>query len=422
MQKVLILTYYWPPSSGAGVQRWLKFSKYLPAFGWEPVILTVDPEYASYPATDKTLGKDVSDGIVIYRTSATDYFRFYRKDKTKVPTAGFATSGEAGLISKVLRFVRGNFFIPDPRRGWNKYAFRKACELIESENIKHIITTSPPHSTQLVGMKLKKRYPGIRWIADLRDPWTDIYYYSMFYHTLPARLIDRRLERNVLGSADRIITVGKTLKNLFISKLPSIKEKISVITNGFDEDDFSGITSTIPDKLTITYTGTLSDSYPLKGFLDAVEAFLGEGNEIKLRFVGMVSKRQKDLIVSEIGNESVEFIPYVDHIAAIRYMHETSALLLIIPEHQSSKCILTGKLFEYIATGKPVISIGPVDGDAAEIIEATSSGISFDPSDSASITSYLTQISGKSFKLKPEISEYSRLSLTSALSDILRET
>ena len=136
----------------------------------------------------------------------------------------------------------------------------------------------------------------------------------------------------------------------------------------------------------------------------------------------MVSKRQKDLIVSEIGNESVEFIPYVDHIAAIRYMHETSALLLIIPEHQSSKCILTGKLFEYIATGKPGISIGPVDGDAAEIIEATSSGISFDPSDSASITSYLTQISGKSFKLKPEISEYSRLSLTSALSEILRET
>jgi glycosyltransferase involved in cell wall biosynthesis len=422
MEKVLIITYYWPPSSGAGVQRWLKFSKYLPSFGWEPVILTVDPEYAAYPATDKTLGKDVSDSIEIYRTAATDYFRFYRKDKTKVPAAGFASSGEVGLSSKVVRFIRGNFFIPDPRRGWNKYAFRKACELIESENIKHIITTSPPHSTQLVGMKLKKRYPGIRWIADLRDPWTDIYYYSKFYHTLPARLIDKSLERNVLGSADRIITVGKTLKNLFISKLPSIKEKISVITNGFDEDDFSGITLTTPEKLTITYTGTLSDSYPLKGFLDAAEEFHREGNEMKLRFVGMVAKSQKDLIVSKVGNDSVEFIPYVDHIAAIRYMHETTALLLIIPDHPSSKCILTGKLFEYIATGKPVISVGPPDGDAAEIIEATSAGISFGYNDSGSIASYLRQIPGKSYKGRPKISDYSRLSLTSALSDILRDT
>ncbi len=421
-KKVLIITYYWPPSSGAGVQRWLKFSKYLPSFGWEPVILTVDPEYAAYPATDMTLGKDVSDGIEVHRTAATDYFRFYRKDKSKVPTAGFASSGEGGFRSKVLRFIRGNFFIPDPRRGWNSYAFRKACELIESGNIKHIITTSPPHSTQIVGMKLRKKYPGIRWIADLRDPWTDIYYYSMFYHTLPAKLIDRRLERNVLDSSDRIITVGKTLKDLFISKLPSIKEKISVITNGFDEDDFSGITSTNPDKLTITYTVTLSDSYPLKSFLDAVEEYLKEGNEIKLRFVGMVAKSQKDLILSKAGNDSVEFVPFVDHIAAIRYMHDTTALLLLIPDHPSSKCILTGKLFEYLATGKPVISIGPADGDAAEIIEATSSGISFDYNDYASIETFLRQIAGKSFMKKAEISEYSRLSLTSALSDILRDT
>jgi glycosyltransferase involved in cell wall biosynthesis len=422
MQKVLIITYYWPPSSGAGVQRWLKFSKYLPSFGWEPVILTVDPDYAAYPAVDKTLEKDVNDGIEIYKTSATDYFRFYRKDKTKVPSAGFASSDDAGVTAKILRFIRGNFFIPDPRRGWNKYAFRKACELIEGGNIKHIITTSPPHSTQLVGMKIKKRYPSVRWIADLRDPWTDIYYYSMFYHTFPARALDRYLEKKVLGSADRIITVGKTLTNLFVSKLPDIKGKISVITNGFDEDDFTGIASAIPEKLTITYTGTLSDSYPLKGFLDAAEGFLSEGNELRLRFVGMVSRNQKDLIVSKMGINTVEFIQHVDHIAAIRYMHETSALLLIIPDHPSGKCILTGKLFEYIATGKPVICIGPVDGDAAEIIDATSSGAAFDYNDSHSVGLFLKQILNRNNKVRSEISEYSRRSLTASLADVLKET
>jgi glycosyltransferase involved in cell wall biosynthesis len=421
MQKVLIITYYWPPSSGAGVQRWLKFSKYLPSSGWEPVILTVDPSYAAYPAVDRTLEKDVSDGIEIHRTIATDYFRFYKKDKTKVPTAGFASSDDTGFKSKILRFIRGNFFIPDPRRGWNKYAFRKACELIESGKINHIITTSPPHSTQLVGMKIKKRFPGVRWIADLRDPWTDIYYYSMFYHTFLAKAIDRRLEKKVLGSADRIITVGKTLKDLFISKLPEIKSKISVITNGFDEDDFIGITATVPEKLTITYTGTLSDSYPLKGFLDAAESFLKDGNDLILRFVGMVSKNQKDLIISKTGKDSVEFIPYVDHIAAIRYMHETTALLLIIPDHPSSKCILTGKLFEYMATGKPVICIAPPDGDAAEIIEATSSGAAFDYTDSASVGKFLREIRNNNNKVRPEISEYSRRSLTATLADILME-
>jgi len=421
MQKVLIITYYWPPSSGAGVQRWLKFSKYLPSFGWEPVILTVDPGHAAYPAVDKTLEMDVSDDIEVYKTPATDYFRFYRKDKTKVPTAGFASSDDPGLRSKILRFVRGNFFIPDPRRGWNKYALRKACELIEAGSIKHIITTSPPHSTQLVGMKIKKRYPEVRWIADLRDPWTDIYYYSMFFQTFPARIIDRNLEKKVLRSADRIITVGKTLKNLFISKLPGIKAKISVITNGFDEDDFSGITPVIPEKLTITYTGTLSDSYPLNVFLDAAESFIREGNDLMLRFVGMVSKNQKDLILSKTGTDSVEFIPYVDHIAAIRYMHESTALLLIIPDHPSGKCILTGKLFEYMAAGKPVICIGPVDGDAAEIIEATSSGTAFGYNDSNSVGLFLKQIFSKNYKARSEISEYSRRSLTAALTDILRE-
>jgi glycosyltransferase involved in cell wall biosynthesis len=237
MPKVLIVTYYWPPGSGAGVQRWLKFSKYLPSLGWEPVILTVDPGYASYPAIDNTLEKDIPESIKVYKTKATDYFRIYKKDKSGIPSAGFANSDESGFKAKILRFIRGNFFIPDPRKGWNKFAFRKACEIIEQEKISFVITTSPPHSTQLIGLKLKKKYPAINWIADLRDPWTDIYYYSMFYHTFLARSIDRLLEKKVLLGADRIITVGKSLKELFSGKAEGLGRKIRVITNGFDDDD-----------------------------------------------------------------------------------------------------------------------------------------------------------------------------------------
>ncbi|MCX6255194.1 MAG: glycosyltransferase, partial [Bacteroidia bacterium] len=235
MNKVLIITYYWPPSGGAGVQRWLKFSRYLPQFGWEPAILTVDPEYAAYPVIDNSLTDDLPLSIKVHRTHAINYFSIYKKDKSKIPTAGFANSVDNTLKGKILRFIRGNFFIPDPRRGWNKYAFKKACEIIETEGIKHVITTSPPHSTQLIGLKIRKKYPGIKWIVDLRDPWTDIYYYKQFYPTFISKIIDRGFERSVLKNADRIITVGPSLKDLFSLKLKGIANKIEVITNGYDE-------------------------------------------------------------------------------------------------------------------------------------------------------------------------------------------
>ena len=342
MNKVLIVTYYWPPSGGAGVQRWLKFSKYLPEFGWEPIILTVDPEYAAYPVTDFSLNDDLPSSIRVYPTPAINYFGIYRKNKSKIPTAGFANSIDKTLKGKIFRFIRGNFFLPDPRKGWNKYAFKKACELIEKEGIINIITTSPPHSTQLIGLKIKKKYPALNWIADLRDPWTDIYYYKQFYPTLISRRIDQRFEKSVLKKADKIITVGVSLKNLFSSKIKGVEYKTEVITNGYDEDDFTGITPIIPAMFTITYVGTLSDIYPIVGFLNAVQIFKDKGNEIILRFVGTVSQNQKDLIQSKSEDSILEFIPNVDHTAAIQYMINTSVLLLIIPDHQSNKSIITG--------------------------------------------------------------------------------
>jgi glycosyltransferase involved in cell wall biosynthesis len=420
MKKVLIITYYWPPGSGAGVQRWLKFSKYLPESGWEPVILTVDPEYATYPATDKSMEAEISPDLKIFKTRATDYFRVYSRDKNKIPSAGFASNNDSGIKSKFLRFVRGNFFIPDPRKGWNKYAFKKACELIGNGDINHIITTSPPHSTQLIGLKLKKKYPGIKWIADLRDPWTDIYYYDQFYPTFLSKTIDRKFEHSILLSADKIITVGKSLKDLFSKKLPGIKDKIEIISNGFDEDDFNGLNSTDPEKFTVSYIGTLSDSYPIKGFLDAINSIKEKGTDVCLKFVGTISPKQKELILSRVDESAVEFIHYVDHKAAIRYMLETTLLLLIIPDHQSNKSILTGKLFEYIASGKAVICVGPVKGDAADILEIAGNGKTFNYTDIEGMAVYLENlILNPDNSKKSENTLFSRRNLTRVLSGIL---
>jgi len=419
-KKVLIITYYWPPSGGAGVQRWLKFAKYLPESGWEPVILTIDPEYAAYPVTDNSLASELPLSVKIHKTPAIDYFSIYKKDKSRIPAAGFANSVDNTLKGKLLRFIRGNFFIPDPRKGWNKYAFKKACEIIGTEGIKHVITTSPPHSTQLIGLKIKKKYPGIKWIADLRDPWTDIYYYEQFYPTFISRIIDSGFEKNVLKNADRIITVGASLKSLFSSKVKGVENKTDVVTNGYDEIDFEGLIPSSPGILTISYTGTLSDAYPIEGFLDALCSLKEEGTNFRLRFIGTVSPARKELILSKTGNSVVEFIPYVDHAAAIRYMLDATVLLLIIPDHQSSNSIITGKLFEYIATGKPLICLGPADGDAAAIIRSVGGGKTYNYNDKTAIVNFLLQSADNMpHPLKNQSTKYSRKELTRHISGIL---
>jgi glycosyltransferase involved in cell wall biosynthesis len=392
MQKVLIVTYYWPPGSGAGVQRWLKFSKYLPEYGWVPVILTVDPDFAAYPALDQSLAEEVPKDLIVHKTRATDWFRLYRKDKSRIPSSGFATNEGKSFSDRITRFIRGNFFIPDPRKGWNKFAFREACSIISAEKITHLITTSPPHSTQLIGLKLKKRFPGIKWIADLRDPWTEIYYYDQFYPTPIARKIDSALELNVLKSADKIITVGISLADLFQQKVPALKGKFEVVSNGYDAEDFSGLTASTPAIFTISYIGTLPDSYPVSGFLKALDVLREKGIDHKLRFTGFVSQNQKRLIFSVAGESGTEFIPYVSHARAIAHMLNSSALLIIIPDHKSNKSIITGKLFEYLASSKPVICLGPSDGDAARIIEDCGHGKTFHYEDFKGISEYLATL------------------------------
>ena len=418
MNKVLIITYYWPPGGGAGVQRWLKFAKFLPEYGWEPVILTVDPEYAAYPAIDTSLTQDLPETLQIYRTRAIDWFRIYSADKSKIPSAGFASNPQHSFKGRVSRFIRGNFFIPDPRRGWNRFAFKKACELLEKEKIVTIVTTSPPHSTQLIGIKLKKKYPNLKWIADIRDPWTDIYYYNQFYPTLISKMIDSGYERQVLKKADRIISVGFMLKELFAGKLPESRSKIEVITNGFDEEDFKNIRRDEPSVFTITYVGTLSEKYPVTGFLNALKELSNE-NDFILRIVGKIPENIKKQVSASVKNESLKFIPYTEHKQAITYMINSSLLLLIIPEAGDNRLIITGKIFEYIASERPILCIGPLDGEASKIISELNAGICIHNSDSDKIQKYILGLMEKPCILKNDPSEYSRFNLTKKLASLL---
>lgn len=423
MKKVLIITYYWPPSGGAGVQRWLKFARYLPEFGWQPVILTVDPRYASYPQRDESLAAEIDPDCLVYTTKSFELYNVYKflSGNKEVPYGGFANESKEGWLQKSSKFLRGNFLLPDPRKGWNKYALKKASELIHEFNIDTVVTTSPPHSTQLIGLKLKRKFK-IKWMADLRDPWTDIYYYNQFKHTALARAIDNRYERKVVENADLIVTVSEDVKRIFAGKSSQpIAAKSLVIPNGFDEDDFRIQQVVAETKKVITYTGTISEAYPVDCFLEAMGG-LDEKlkSQILIRFVGMVPES----VVQKFRDThlEVELVGYVDHLKSIAYLFRSNLLLLIIPDVKNNHGILTGKFFEYLAARKPILAIGPTQGDLAKIIKETNCGQLFDYQDmegmrrfiEASLNNPASESSNGALA-----SQYSRRQLTAKIAQLL---
>ncbi len=422
LKKVLIVTYYWPPSGGAGVQRWVKFSKYLESFGFEPVVITVNPEKASYPLTDYSLEDEIKT-IKVIRTGTFEPFRFYKKllRKKEIPYAGFANETKPGTLEKVSRYIRGNFFIPDARKGWNRFVLTVARKLIKEYNIKNLVTTSPPHSTQLIGLKLKSEFD-LNWIADLRDPWTDIYYYNLMYHTSVAAAYDKKLESRVLNSADHVVAVSHSIKKLFAGKLGKGEErKIHVIPNGYDESDFANRQSSRNRTFIITYTGTIADNYHIENFLNAAARLRSEN--IAFRFVGRVSDKYKDLIRS-LGLESLTtYIDHVKHQEAIKYMLSSDLLLLAVPDVVNNEGILTGKLFEYLASGKKIIGIGPVQGDAAKIISMCKAGQMFGYEESDTVENFLRE-AYRNWKEEPDSSdenrcrEFSRKALTADMAKL----
>jgi glycosyltransferase involved in cell wall biosynthesis len=422
MKKVLIITYYWPPSGGAGVQRWLKFAKYLPEFGWQPVILTVDPQYASYPQRDESLMAEIHPDCQVYTTKSFELYNLYKlfSGKKEVPYGGFANESKEGFLQKASKFVRGNFLLPDPRKGWNKYAYRKAAELIRQFGIETVVTTSPPHSTQLIGLRLKQKF-NFRWIADLRDPWTDIYYYDQFMHTALARRIDLNYERKVIENADLLITVSEDVKRLFTMKAgKAAVPKIAVVPNGFDHEDFGQELVPTALKKVITYTGTISEAYDVDCLLEAIGR-LDDGfkQNLIIRFVGKIplSIARK----FELKGIETELIGYVDHHLSIDYLFRSDLLLLVIPKVKNNRGILTGKFFEYLASRRQVLAIGPTDGDLAKIIHETNCGKIFDYGDASGMQQFIQdRLTNPEVLTNPELAfQFSRKNLTEKIAGLL---
>lgn len=393
MDKLLIITYYWPPSGGAGVQRWLRLANYMAQQGVDVHILTVDAEKASYSVLDEGLCEDVSEAIKVYRTDTFEPLNYYAKivGKSNVPTSGFSNTGKPDFKTRVAASIRSNIFIPDPRKGWRKYAIRKAIELIHKHEIKHVITTSPPHSVQTIGLKIKRKFgKSIKWVADLRDPWTDIYYYKLLNHSIISKRIDANYERRVVEECDVLITLGETFKKTFLSKTSkAIEDKVILIPNGYNPKNFEGLKKNkITVGYTITFTGTMADSYEPEVFFHAVkqltETYADES--FSLQMVGNISAGVKTFIQNCLS-EITTFTPLVSHAEAIQSMKNADLLFLATPGDTGP---VPGKIFEYLATGNPIVCIGK--GDTSDILEKTKGGKAFNRNECDELFTYLKKL------------------------------
>jgi len=424
--KVLIITYYWPPSGGPGVQRWLKFVKYLPNFGVEPVVLTVDPASAEYPVIDESLINDISPDLEVCRTDCKGVYDWYKRltgSKT-APYSGFANEGNPGLLQKMARFVRGNFYLPDARRGWIKYASAEACRLIERYKIEAVITTGPPHSTHLTGLKLKKKY-NIRWIADFRDPWSNIQYKSFLYQTCWAQKIDLNNERRVLKSCDHLLLAVDERKRFAVIHPHIDTEKMIFMPNGYDESDFEGINFNPPDDFVITYTGTIAVNYPTEGLVKALLQVSGQFPFV-MQFVGKTDEKTRALFEQHLSGNT-RFYDHTSHRQSIEFLAKSSILLLINAHVEGSEFLLHGKIFEYLASEKPILLLAPVTGIAAQIIKNANTGAAFDYNDVEGIAEFLTkqyQNQRKGIRPTPDrevIRQFCRKRLTQQFVELLAE-
>ena len=367
-RKVLILTYYWPPASGPGVQRFLKISKYISDFGWQPVILTV--ENTSSSSVDHSLGDDV-ESLQVFKTKTFEPFEVYNrlsgKKGKQVGTGLIGFENNKGLFKKITLFIRANFFIPDARKGWSRFAIKEANRIIEENKIEALITTGPPHSVHLIGLKLKKKF-GLPLIADFRDPWTTIFYNTFFPRTKRTKIKDQKLEDSVLMNADVVTVVSNGLLEEFKDRAKNVE----VVYNGFDPADIPEIIPEKTEKFRLSYVGNFKPNQNIKAFWEAISELKSEipefSTNFKVSLTGNLNSGLFELIDKYDLKDIVETNSYVSHSDAVKLMVNSGMLLFIIPNTESNHLIITGKLFEYIASGSPILSVGPVNGNASEIL------------------------------------------------------
>lgn len=377
MRKVLVITYYWPPAGGPGVQRWLKFVKYLRDFGIEPVVYI--PENPTYPIVDVSIKNEIPEGITIYKHPIFEPYRmanFFSSKKTKRISSGIIQSKNQSVLEKIMLWVRGNFFIPDARKFWVQPSVQFLSSVLEKESIETIITTGPPHSVHLIGDKLKS-LKKVKWIADFRDPWTSIGYHKKLKLTTSAQQRHKELEKLVLMNADKIVVTSETTRREFQA---ITNQPITTITNGFDTIVDSKVT--LDEKFTISHIGSMLTGRNPRNLWKVLAELVTENEDFKkalqLQFVGVVSNDIVETLVAAGLEDYIEIIGYVSHEEAIQYQQKSQVLLLAEIDSEETKGIIPGKLFEYMASERPILGVGPKSWEVADMVTSTKTGSIFD--------------------------------------------
>jgi len=423
--KVLIITYYWPPAGGPGVQRWLKFVTYFSAFGIEPIVYI--PENPQYPILDESTVSEIPSGIEILKQPIKEPYRIaglFSKKKTKQISSGIITNKKQSFVEKLMLWIRGNFFIPDARIAWVKPSLAFLQNYIKENEVAVIITTGPPHSLHLIGLALKDTLK-LPWIADFRDPWTSIHYHKSLRLSKSSEKKHKDLESLVLHSADSVVVTSPSTKKEFekITDTP-----IEVITNGYD---ISEKIIRIPDKsFSIVHIGSLlSERNPevlwkvLSEIASENESF---ASDLKIRLVGTVSEDILDSIQTYGLQENCNVLGYVSHQEAIQLQHNAQVLLLVEIDRPETKAIIPGKVFEYLAAERPILALGPEGSDVIDIISETNSGHYFTYYEEEKlrkqILTFYKEFKNESLAVNSQnISKYSRRELTARISALIKK-
>ncbi|HEY0743769.1 MAG TPA: glycosyl transferase [Chryseosolibacter sp.] len=429
--KVLIITYYWPPSGGSGVQRWLKFVKYLPQLGWQPYVFT--PENPSFDIKDSSLLKHVpEEAEIIHFPIWEPYDAFLKISKvfggasSNKPTAVVA-SQKKSLFQRITTWVRGNFFIPDPRRFWVKPSVGFLEDFLDANRITKIITTGPPHSMHLIGLKLKERNPKLMWIADFRDPWSEWGFLDSLSLSTFARNQHRKLEEKVLRTADRVVTITPFYVRHF-ARLGN--RKVDLLTNGFDDDDFANLVYVKSSHFVIRHVGIINEKCDPRPFMHALAEWCDENpvaaEYLILEFIGEVHPEFQLFVRSSKMAARVKFPGSMPHAELMKLYGSSSLLLMVLTGYKDAEGYMPGKLFEYIATGLPILGIGPENGDAAALLNESGAGVMIDGSNRQRIKSLLAeQFAAWSNSTVPVVKKsqaaaYSRKAITQQLINVLQ--
>ena len=403
MKKVLILTYYWPPSGGAGVQRWLKFVKFMRLYNWEPIVYTA--QNGEMPVEDKSLMKDVPQNLQVLKTPIWEPYTFYkrfigRKKEDKINASFLNENKKTGLAEKISIWIRGNFFVPDARKFWIKPSISYLTDFIEKNTISYIISSGPPHSMHLIALGLKKKFPELKWIADFRDPWTNIDFYEKLMLSKWADRLHHQQELNVLLHADKVLSIGTAMndefKQMYVNAGGNEEGKFKVITNGFDEEDIVHNEVSKDKKFSIAHIGTLVKDRNPEILWQVLGELVKENVEFKkqleIKLVGKVDLFVKEQLKENRLTAFVKKVDYLPHNEVILEQQKSKVLLLLVNNTKNAKGILTGKFFEYMASGSPILAIGPIDGDLAEIIHETNTGLISGFEDAESLRSNILSI------------------------------